>query len=141
EQRGILTNVVHNAVLDALSERFGLIPVLLYADGVAYLADESVTVQPDVGWLGKRVSAQINAIVVGKPDDLIDFKPNTGYKIKAEAFQLGVPPDRLWLAIRNQISRRKFTPESYDATVRPGAIKSIHRQQQKQPDFGFSWLA
>lgn len=141
EQRGILTNVVHNAILDALSARFSLVPVLLYSDGAAYLADQNGDIQPDAGWLGMRVNAQINAIVAGKPDELIDFKPNTGYKIKDEAFSLGVPFDRLWLAIRNQVSRRKFTPEAYDTTARKGAIKNIRRQQEKQPDFGADWLA
>lgn len=140
EQRGLLTNVIQNALLNALSGRFGLKPVLLYPDGVAYVADQGVSVQPDTAWLGKQVAAQINAIVAGKPDKLIDFKPNTGYKIKAEAFRLGVPSEQLWLAIRNEISRRKFAPQEYDAKVRSGAINNIHKQQQKQPDLGAEWL-
>ena len=140
EQRGLLTNVIHNALIDTFSAQYGLIPVLLYPDGVAYLAEQGTTIQPDIENLGEHIASAINAIVAGKPAELIDFKPNTGYKIKTEAFSLEVPFEQLWLEIRNQISTRKFTPQTYDETVRPGAIKSIQKTQQKQPEFGTEWL-
>ncbi|RMF34530.1 MAG: type I-D CRISPR-associated protein Cas10d/Csc3, partial [Chloroflexi bacterium] len=37
EQRGLLTNVIHNGIVAELQERYGLIPLLFYPEGVAYL--------------------------------------------------------------------------------------------------------
>jgi len=40
EQRGLLTNLIHNQVSAYLQRRWGLVPLLFYPDGVAYLAEE-----------------------------------------------------------------------------------------------------
>ena len=47
EQRGILSNVIHNGIAAELRERHGMIPLLYYPDGIAYLVQKGQS--PDIG--------------------------------------------------------------------------------------------
>ena len=45
EQRGILTNLLHNEIVKYLEAEKDLLPLLYYPDGVAYLVDQNGDVQ------------------------------------------------------------------------------------------------
>ena len=47
EQRGLLTNVMHNVIVEVLYEQRGAILLLYYPDGVAYLVEKGQRVSVD----------------------------------------------------------------------------------------------
>ncbi|HEU5011464.1 MAG TPA: type I-D CRISPR-associated protein Cas10d/Csc3 [Roseiflexaceae bacterium] len=63
EQRGSFTNLVHNAVIEEMRERFDLSALLLYPDGAAYLCQRGSPPAIDddtIVAIAKRVAATLN---------------------------------------------------------------------------------
>ncbi|GAB4212827.1 MAG: hypothetical protein OHK0022_49150 [Roseiflexaceae bacterium] len=112
ENRGILTNLIHNAVVDELRSQ-KLIPLLFFPDGVAYLIERGQPFVPDDGLL-QRIAARIASALAGltarKFDEFIDVRP-LGIRIAPKCLELGLPFRTLLNAVDAIIQRRTFKPD------------------------------
>lgn len=135
EQRGLLTNVMHNAFMAVLAA-YGWRVLLLYADGVVYLAPRG-SAPPEIDTLrcslGAGVASQIRQIVAGSPNDLIE-QTAQGIKFKPDAFTSGQPFSALMGAVRNFVSRRRFKPDDLEAKARERIRAALERLAQKSPE-------
>ncbi len=124
EQRGLLTNVMHNAVVDCLGERFGLIPVAFYPEGVAYLAEAETLRDPepdDHAALGAAVSLACSAKSRRDFAKFVRSGPS-GIVVGQECLQVGVGFPEIFGAMYNivagRLASRAFKPEELEAKVR-----------------------
>ncbi len=108
EQRGLLTNVVHNAVVDFLRERFGLIPLLIYPEGVAYLAPAEGRLDAlpiDGAAMG---SAVVDALSQKSRRDFAKFirRGPSGIVVGPECLQVGLGFDAIFGVVFNLVASR-----------------------------------
>ena len=92
EQRGILTNVLHNAVVATLSDAMGLIPLLFFPEGVAYLAPRG----KELGLtdslrhrMGERAAQSVATMVGSNFRDFISRRP-AGLQVDPKCLDLGI---------------------------------------------------
>lgn len=124
EQRGMLTNVVHNAVVRHLSERHGLIPVAFYPEGVAYLAKADAL--PEMGAEERNAlsRAVADAVAKGPRRDFVQFiRPtSSGIVVAPECWQLGIRFAEIWKRIYNIVAakaaQKRFKPDEQEGKIR-----------------------
>ncbi|MCW3052302.1 MAG: hypothetical protein JWN14_1472, partial [Chthonomonadales bacterium] len=113
EQRGLLTNILHRAVQDHLSER-GAIPLLFYPDGVAYLV------------LRSGVSIDFESIAEGFANSVAQ-KLSSGFRqfIHAEPSGILIEPQCLeqdmvevWRAVFEMIVARPYAKKVDDLSAK-----------------------
>ena len=136
EQRGILTNVVHNAIAIELRDRYGLIPLLYYPDGIAYLAEKGRA--PDVNHddlirMAERVARTISTVTAAKYRDFISPAPS-GIKVDAKCLELGVPFSDILREMYNIIQRRTPDPAQLDTKARDWAQRGFEKAKAHCPD-------
>jgi CRISPR-associated protein Csc3 len=98
EDRGLLSNVVHESVVTHLRDTLGLIPLLFYPDGVAYLAPRGQTLtvdEPGLQAIGGSIADAISEMTSEQLTDFVESKPG-GIKITRKCLQLGIPFHRIW---------------------------------------------
>jgi CRISPR-associated protein Csc3 len=108
EDRGLLSNVVHESVVTHLRDEFGLIPLLFYPDGVAYLAPQTQTLtlrQQDLHAMGEGVADAISEMTSKQLPDFVESKPG-GIKITRKCLQLGISFHRIWRVTYGKASTR-----------------------------------
>jgi CRISPR-associated protein Csc3 len=108
EQRGLLTNLVHNAVSDHLEERLGLIPLLFYPDGVAYLAEAGsvpALADADMATIGRSVAQAAASMSRGEFAKFIR-SGNQGIKVNRQCLELGVSFEEIWQVIYNHVAAK-----------------------------------
>ena len=135
EQRGILTNVIHNDIAAELRERYGLIPLLYYPDGIAYLLEKgkSFSVEDDdVMHIAQRVSRTISRMTAAKFSDFIQPAPS-GIKVDKKCLELGVPFEDVLREIYNIIQRRTPDPIELDAKARDWAQRGFEEAKTTSP--------
>ena len=135
EQRGILTNVIHNAIVEDLATRYDLMPLLYYPNGVTYLAekDRSVTItSDDLARMGARVAGIISGLTTGKFEEFI-LSTGQGIKVDGKCLELGVPFRSIWREINNRVQRRKFDPTDVDAKARDRAQRGFAKASKMHP--------
>ena len=101
EDRGVLSNVVHNAVVEHLREEHSLIPLLFYPEGVAYLKEVRRDVEvseEDVKRMAKLVAGSISEMTAEHLPDFVESKPG-GIKITAKCLQPGIPFSKIWRVV------------------------------------------
>lgn len=124
EQRGLLTNVLHNALMEEFTEDADWLPLLLYPDGVAYLGRKGIVFDLNEDRLrrfGRRIDKNLSTILFSNPVDLFNPDIKQGIKIKPDALRSGVRFEELLRHARNLISRRKFKPTELEAKARKRA--------------------
>jgi CRISPR-associated protein Csc3 len=136
EQRGILTNVIHNAIAAELEERYGLIPLLFYPDGIAYLAQKGCA--PTIGdgdlvRTAQRVAQTISRVTVAKFREFISPAP-AGIKVDGKCLELGVPFSDILREIYNIVQRRTPDPAELDAKARDWAQRGFEKAEAEFPD-------
>ncbi|MDE0041313.1 MAG: type I-D CRISPR-associated protein Cas10d/Csc3, partial [Candidatus Poribacteria bacterium] len=120
EQRGIMTNLIHNEIAERLETEKGLLPLLFYPDGVAYLVNRHRDVQmssDELSALGNRVvkniesktSVEFRKFILGAP---------AGIKVDEKCLSLGVSFEQIWNEVRNIISERKYVSKVDDMNDR-----------------------
>ena len=85
EQRGILTNVIHNAIVEELSARHLLLPLLYYPDGVTYLGEKGQLVdisKDDLIRMGTRLAAIISNLTTARFQEFILPRPRDQSRCK-----------------------------------------------------------
>lgn len=91
ENRGILTNVIHNALVGIMRDRFDAVPLLYYPDGVMYL----VPAETQLAWTDSDVVTAAGAVAASlarlQREDLAKFITPTkdGIKVAPQAFGSG----------------------------------------------------
>jgi CRISPR-associated protein Csc3 len=110
EQRGILTNLIHNEIVKYLETEKDLLPLLYYPDGVAYLVEQNSDVYVTtneitaigtavVGKIESRTSREFSKFIQGSP---------AGIKIDEKCLSLGLSFQQIWNEVRNIISEKKY---------------------------------
>ncbi len=110
EQRGILTNLIHNEIVRYLESEKDLLPLLYYPDGVAYLVDRDCDVHittDEITEVGNAVVHNIESKTRGEFIKFIQGSP-AGIKVDEKCMALGVPFAEIWNEVRNIISERKY---------------------------------
>jgi len=136
EQRGILTNVMHNAIASELCEQYGLIPLLYYPDGIAYLTGKGCT--PDIGdedlaRVAQRAARTISKATTAKFREFIEPAP-FGIKVDRKCLELGVPFEGILREIYNIVQRRNPDPAELDAKVRDWAQRGFEKARAIFPE-------
>lgn len=108
EQRGVLTNIIHNQVSEFLYDKFHALPIFLYPKGTHYLAPIEAKLELAANdWLsiGKQVESKINQMKREEFDKYINNTP-AGIKIKAEIIELGIPFNDIFGYVNNKIQSK-----------------------------------
>jgi len=108
EQRGLLTNLIHNQVKDYLAEHHGLLPLLFYPNGVAYLAEQGreITVRDeDMAALGASVATAAARMTRGAFAKFIR-SGNQGIKVDRQCLDLNIPFADIFGVIYNQVTTK-----------------------------------
>ena len=120
EQRGILTNLIHNEIAKYLETKRDLLPLLYYPDGVAYLVDRNRDIQitaDEITTLGNRVVNHIESRTSGEFRKFIQGSP-AGIKVDEKCLALGLSFEQIWNEVRNIISERKYAAKVDDMNDR-----------------------
>ncbi len=136
EMRGLLTNVIHNAVVAELQESYGLVPLLFYPDGVAYLIErgKKLAIGPDDRRrMARRIAETISGMTEAKFRDFIS-SIGQGIKVDSKCLELGVPFARIWREIYNLVQRRRFAPADLEHKARERAKKNFERNKRAVPE-------
>ena len=110
EQRGILTNLIHNEIVRYLESEKDLLPLLYYPDGVAYLVDRDRDVHittDEIAGIGNAVVHNIESKTRREFTKFIQGSP-AGIKVDEKCITLGVSFAEIWNEVRNIISERKY---------------------------------
>lgn len=110
EQRGILTNLIHNKIVKYLETEKDLLPLLFYPNGVAYLVDQNLDVQVTTGEItaiGNAVVDYIESKTRGEFSKFIQGSP-AGIKVDEKCLSLGLSFKEIWNEVQNIISERKY---------------------------------
>ena len=110
EQRGILTNLIHNEIVKYLESEKGLLPLLYYSEGVAYLVDRDRDIHitaDEIAEIGNAVVHNIESKTRGEFIKFIQGSP-AGIKVNEKCIALGVSFAEIWNEVRNIISERKY---------------------------------
>lgn len=117
EQRGILTNLIHNEIARYLETEKNLLPLLYYPNGVAYLVDENRDVritQDEVITISNLVIGRIKEITCNEFRKFIT-SGNQGIKIDKKCMALGVSFSEIWNEVKNKINRKKYNVDDMNA--------------------------
>lgn len=110
EQRGILTNLIHNEIVKYLETEKDLLPLLYYPDGVAYLVDQNSDVYittDEITAIGNFVVDSIEEKTRGEFSKFIQGSP-AGIKVDEKCLSLGLSFQQIWNEVWNIISERKY---------------------------------
>lgn len=110
EQRGILTNLIHNEIVKYLESEKDLLPLLYYPDGVAYLVDRHCDIHittEEIAEIGNAVVHNIESKTRGEFTKFIQGSP-AGIKVNEKCLALRVSFADIWNEVRNIISERKY---------------------------------
>ena len=138
DQRGLLSNVLHNAIAEEMENQHKLIPLLYYPDGIVYLQQRGQTL--DLGEaiifkIARRATASINQITRDKFADFIVPKPG-GIKVDAKCLELGVPfagEGGIWNEIYNIVQRKNLDPTILDEKTRERTARELDKNRSGKP--------
>lgn len=135
EQRGIVTNVIHNAIVDDLVAHYGMTPLLYYPNGVTYLVEKRQSVvigAEDLARIGASIAGVISSLTAGKFEEFIQ-STGQGIKVDGKCLELGVPFRSIWREINNRVQHRKFDPTDVDTKARDRARRSFAKATKAYP--------
>lgn len=128
EQRGILTNVIHNRVAEYLQQEKGAWPLLYYPDGVVYLVKRGKSIgvaEEDYNAIGTSIANWLEDQTRGKFSSFIKAT-NQGIKIDNKCLELGISFSRMWQAVDTIIQGKKYNAlENMESRARERAEQSI----------------
>ncbi len=139
EQRGSFTNIVHNAVIEEMQERFGLSALLIYPDGAAYLCPRGA--QPEIGddviaSIAGRLAATLNAMTSAGFQQFI--RPiNMGITVDRKCLDLGLSFAAIFDAICTIVQKRIIKPDKLQR-LSDDSVKRTRKLLEKRGPAGDS---
>lgn len=139
EQRGLLTNIFHEILTNQLSDKFQMIPISYYPNGVVYLArkDSVPTLgSSDKREVGKGVAETVGDIARRDYREFIKIK-SSGIVVSEKCVELGVPfagANGIWDEVKNEVYRRNLKHSVIEAGVRDKAEKKFETNREKFPN-------
>ena len=135
EDRGILSNVIHEGIVAHLRDAFKLIPLLFYPDGVAYLVERGralTLTEQDVAQIGRRIAAAISEMTRQKLSDFVESKPG-GIKIMPKCLDLGLPFAEIWHVVYGKVQTRNLNVEGIVKKARQRMTEHFDKNAQVYP--------
>lgn len=139
ESRGLLSNVLHNAIAAHLQTEHGLVPLLFYPDGTTYLAKRRHIphlIGADQRAAAKRAAQIIKSFSQAKFRDFI--KPgNQGIKVGEACLDMGIPfagSQSIWGEIYNIVQRKSWNTETLEAKARERAERDFEKYAALYPE-------
>jgi len=137
EQRGILSNVIHNRVAEFMQRKKNARPLLYYPDGVVYLVEQGAQLQvtdQDYQQLAEMVANFLENQVHGKWRSFVE-RGNQGIKVGDKCLELGVPFADIWQEVDNIIQGKNYTTiDNMEKEARRRATKNIGATQSPAAD-------
>ena len=138
EQRGILTNLIHNEIVRYLESEKDLLPLLYYPEGVAYLVDRDRDIHittNEIAEIGNAVVHNVESKARGEFIKFIQGSP-AGIKVNEKCIALGVPFVEIWNEVRNIISERKYVANAKVDTMNAKCRERLEgiRDKLGEPD-------
>jgi len=136
EHRGLLTNVLHNAIVDELKDAFKVTPLLFYPDGVAYLVERGQTLSltdRHLKNMAERAAGAIAEMTTRKLDEFVQSKPG-GVSVDPKCLELGLPFHRILRVMAGTAQTRNRDPEKFDAKARTRAQRDFESNVEQFPD-------
>jgi CRISPR-associated protein Csc3 len=136
ENRGTLSNLIHEAIVQVLSQHRAT-PLLYYPDGVAYLIEDELLLNNSLqSEMVQACVEAVNEMTLSNINDFIGKDQKHGIKVDEKVLEL----QRNFGAILNVIDRKviakKFNPTTVTESVIEKAIKSFEKNKEKFPQFG-----
>ncbi|MCA9995179.1 MAG: type I-D CRISPR-associated protein Cas10d/Csc3 [Anaerolineales bacterium] len=143
ESRGLLNNVLHNAIAAHLQNQHGLIPLLFYPDGIAYLVNR--TQKPALTGNDQRAAAKKAAQIIkgfsqAKFRDFINAG-NQGIKVDKACLDMGIPfagSQSIWGEIYNIVQRKSWNTVTLEAKARERAARDFAKYAALYPETAVS---
>ncbi len=110
ENRGTLSNIIHHAVAATL-DKAGLIPLLYYPDGVAYLLERGQQIDVNNGLLakmGENTAVFINDLTSQNFEDLVSLNRQGFVKVDLKCLELGIPFEKIWSIAHTRVQKRNL---------------------------------
>lgn len=137
EQRGILTNVLHNRVAEYMQRQKRALPLLYYPDGVVYLVETGVQLcitDEEYEELAEMLADFLEQQVYGQWHSFVKAG-NQGIKVDAKCLKLGVPFADIWQEVDNIVQGKTYaTLDSMEEKARERADKAISGVQSPAAD-------
>ena len=120
EQRGILTNLIHNEIVKYLESEKDLLPLLYYPDGVAYLVDRERDIHITTDEIEEIGNAVVHTAESKTREEFSKFIQGSpaGIKVDEKCLSLGISFQQIWNEVRNIISERKYAAKVDDMNDR-----------------------
>lgn len=142
EQRGLLTNIIHNQVAEFVSTKFNAMPVFLYPQGTHYLAPVENRINlttKDCVLIGKSVEQKIDQM---KSDEYSKFikAGNQGIKIDEELFKLGVSCSEIFAQVDTIIQRKSYKLEEIETKYQDKLRNFLPNGKESEKSIIQNWL-
>ena len=138
EQRGILTNLIHNEIVRYLESEKDLLPLLYYPEGVAYLVDRNRDIHittDEIASIGNAIVHNIESKTRGEFTKFIQGSP-AGIKVNEKCLALGVSFVEIWNEVRNIITERKYVANAKVDAMNAKCLERLEgiRDKLGEPD-------
>lgn len=117
ENRGIFTNLIHRTVSDFLQQQMGIVPLLCYPEGTAYLTPVEQIPEWTPGHDARLARAVERALreVQGRSVEQFIKKAQNGYRVDSAALESGVTAGAVMGIIQEKIAGQLFGERFRDA--------------------------
>ena len=136
EDRGLLSNVIHESIIAHLRDTLNLIPLLFYPDGVAYLVPKGsdlAIAEQDVAQIGRRIAAAISEMTRNKLPDFVESKPG-GVKIMPKCLDLGLSFADIWRVVYGKVQARSLDVDAIAERARGRVKRDFEKNAKAQPE-------
>lgn len=130
EQRGLFTNLLHNAVASALADKHDLMPLLFYPDGTVYLArkhQQRVFDRDFIPAAARQAAQGVKRINSGLFRDFIGNSPH-GIKIDRKCLDMGLPFEEIWGEVLVAVHKSKQDPVKVENQARTKSDDLIEKK-------------
>lgn len=135
EQRGLLSNLVHNSIAGYLQKTYKLIPTLFYPSGIVYLGERGqipTITAADIEAIATQVAQSVSRLTGANFADFID-STTSGIKVDAKCLELGIPFSDILNEIENHVQRRNLDATTIEAKARDRAQQSFEKVAVQHP--------
>lgn len=135
ENRGALSNLIHEAIVQVLSQH-GATPLLYYPDGVAYLVEDepllTTTVQTE---MVQACIEAINGMTLSNINDFIGKDQKQGIKVDGKVLELQSNFKKILNVIENKIETKKYDSIALTTNIVGKAVKTFDKSKEKFPEY------